>query len=1117
MPFQGYVRFPTIHQDSIVFVAEDDLWLINSSGGRAERLTAGVAEVKTPWFSPDGKQLAFVGKAEGTEEVYLMPELGDEAQRLTFQASPCHVAGWTPGGENILFASSVEHFDYDGWTLSILSPRGGLPVPQPYGMANAIAFGPQGGVVIGRNIGEPARWKRYRGGRTGRLWCDMNGSGEFRQLVHLEGNLAAPCWIGERIYFISDHEGIGNIYSCTPTGEDVRRHTGHEDFYVRNLNSDGSRIVYHAGGDLYLFDPANDQNRRVEVSLPSTRTQRSRKFTSASRHLDTYAVHPQGYAVAITTRGKAFSMTNWEGPVLQHGEADGVRYRHLTWLNDGKRLLAVHDADGQEGLIVFPGDGSEDPRTYPELDLGLVETLAVSPTEDKIALSNHRHELLVVDLETGSSQTLDRSLYASIRGFSWSPDGKWLAYGFAMGEHRSAIKLCRLESGETFFATEPVLEDEAPAFDPDGKYLYFIGKRLFNPTFDTLQFDLHFSRGEKPYAIMLRRDLRSPFIPEPKTGTEKDETPKKSANENNGAQAASSDENTSEETRQDEGSSDAAKDDELLIDLEGISERVVPFPVPEGIYGRLAGLKGKVLFLSYAPESAQQTPSQPRGKIECYDFDTFKVEWSIEGVSRFSISRDAKTLIYNKSQRLRVLKASEKPKDNSERASRESGWIDLERVKVSVQPAAEWRQMFAEAWRLQREYFWTADMSGVDWPAIYAQYAPLVERVGSRAELSDLFWELQGELGTSHAYEHSGDYRQPPYYTQGTLAVDWQYDRQTSRYRLAHIVKGDVSDPQATSPLRSPGLNVQVGDAVLAINGQRLHEFLPPQALLVNQANQEVQLTIEEAESKDIRTITVKTLWPSQERRARYREWVETNRALVHELSGGRLGYIHIPDMGPHGYAEFHRGYLAEFEAQGLVVDVRWNGGGNISGLLLEKLARHRLAYRFSRWQHPQPYPSESPVGPMVALTNEHAGSDGDKFSHSFKLMGLGPLIGTRTWGGVVGYRHHRHLVDGTSTTQPGSANWFKDVGWKLENYGTDPDIEVEITPQDYVNKRDPQLVRAIEECLKQIETYPVLHPEPGERPRTARNIRSVADDDPSKAGIIAAIEVARRAGLNLE
>ena len=1091
MPFQGYVRFPTIHQDSIVFVAEDDLWLVESGGGRAERLTAGVAEVKTPWLAPDGKRLAFVGEAEGTEEVYLMPDLGDEATRLTFQSTSCSVAGWSPDGERILFASSAGQFESDAYFLYAIGPQGGLPDLLPYGRANAVSYGPRGEVVIGRNIEEPAYWKRYRGGKTGRLWCDISGNGQFQPLLQLAGNLASPCWIDERIYFLSDHEGIGNIYSCTPTGEDLRRHTAHEDFYARNLSSDGRRIVYHAGGDLYLFDPASDQSRRVEVTLPSTRTQRNRKFVVASHHLDTWTLHPQGYAVAVTTRGKAFSMANWEGPVLQHGEPDGVRYRHLNWLNDGKRLVAIHDADGQEGLIVFNPEEAGEAKTFPEVNVGIVLHLEVSPTEDKVALSNHRQELMVVDLETGEARVLDKSLHSTIRGFAWAPDGKWLAYGFSFNPQQSAIKLCNLESGETTFATEPVLQDRDPAFDPDGKYLYFIGKRLFNPVYDNLQYlDLSFPRGEKPYAIMLRRDLRSPFIPEPKAPTEKEESAKKASGETNGtgpSEASEKDENGKKENGNGNGNEQGKKPD-LVIDLDGITERVVPFPVAEGRYVNIAGIKGKVLFQSYNPDSGSQPPDssfQPRGKIECYDFETYKVEWSIDGVSSFAISRDAKTLIYRKFHSLRVLKASEKPKDNSERASRESGWLDLDRIKVSVQPAAEWRQMFAEAWRLQREYFWTEDMSGVDWQGVYEQYAPLVERVGSRAELSDLFWELQGELGTSHAYEGAGDYRRHPHYRQGSLAVDWTYDMDQKRYRISHIVKGDVSDPRATSPLNSPGLNVQVGDAVLAINGQRLGPGQPPQALLVNYANQEVQLTIEAAESKEVRTITVKAL--ASERQARYREWVEHNRALVHERSDGRVGYIHIPDMGSSGFAEFHRSYLAEHNADGLIIDVRWNHGGSVSGLLLERLARPRLAYRFSRWRQPQAYPYESPAGPMVALTNEHAASDGDKFSHSFKLMGLGPLIGTRTWGGVIGISYYHPLVDGTRTTQPTSANWFKDVGWNLENYGTEPDIEVEIAPQDYVNGRDPQLERAIDECLKLIENYPVLRPEPGERPRTAR------------------------------
>jgi tricorn protease len=1088
MATQGYVRFPTIHQDRIIFVSEDDLWLVSSEGGRAERLTAGVGEVSYPHFSPDGELLAFVGREEGPSEVYVMPSAGGVAQRLTFQSASCRVAGWTPDGDNILYASNAGQPHYGNNAIFAINSRGGQSHLVPVGMANAISYGPQVGIVLGRNIQEPARWKRYRGGTTGHLWCDPTGSGIFQRLLRLNGNIANPCWVGDRIYFLSDHEGVGNIYSCTPLGEDIRRHTDHNDFYARNLSSDGQRLVYHTGADLYLFDPSAGRAQQLDVVLPSIRTQRNRKFVSAGSYLDNFALHPKGYAVALTTRGKAFTLGNWEGPVLQHGEPDGVRYRFLQWLNDGKRLVAINDATGQENVVVFNPDDASEPLTFSGIEFGRTTDLAVSHTDDVIAIANHRNELLVLDLEANTSRIIDRSDYGQMRGIAWSPDGRWLAYGFRSTTQKTAIKLCNLESGQTHFVTEPTLRDVSPAFDPDGKYLYFLGYRTFNPVYDNLQFDMSFPRGVKPYVITLQRDLRSPFIPEPKAPADKEkEKEQEEVSDEKQEEKEAEDSSQTVEKDKKEGSKRPAP---VIIDLEGITARAIPFPVAEGIFTSIRGIKGKALLLSFPIEGTIHQPGEnhePRGHIDSYDFEGQKTESLMDGVNEFDISRDCRTLIYRSRKRLRVFKAGDKaPKgDNGDRPSRESGWLDLSRVKVSVQPASEWKQMFAEAWRLQREHFWSEDMSGIDWDAIYKQYAPLVERVSSRSELSDLFWELQGELGTSHAYEGGGEYRQRPHYQQGFLGVDWSFDAENDRFRIDHIVLGDPFDRKATSPLTSPGLNVHEGDAVLAINGQRIGANRSPQELLVNQADNEVQLAIEDLNTKETRVITVKAL--SDEHAARYREWVDSNHRIVHEKSQGRVGYIHIPNMMGSGFAEFHRSYLTEYDYPGLLIDVRHNGGGHVSGLLLEKLARRRIGYDFPRWGQPAPYPEESPRGPMVALTDEHSGSDGDIFSHSFKLMGLGPLIGKRTWGGVIGINPQHTLVDGTMTTQPEYAFWFKDVGWNVENYGTDPDIEVDIAPQDYVNNVDPQLDRAIAEALRMIEEIPALEPKPEERPRRGR------------------------------
>lgn len=834
MPSQGYVRFPTIFHDHIVFVSEDDLWSVSSAGGRAARLTAGVAEVRYPRFSPDGAWLAFVGREEGPSEVYAMPTAGGPAQRLTFHSGSCRVLGWSATGEEILYASNAGQFSTRFEVIYTVKLSGGISHELPFGMANAIAYSKDGAVVLGRTQREFSHWKRYRGGTAGHLWCDQHGDGVFKRLLQLEGNIADPCWVGERIYFLSDHDGIGNVYSCTPDGEDLQQHTEHADFYARHLATDGQRLVYHSGADLYLLDPnATESSRRLEVELPSTLTQRSRKFVSASSYLDTYALHPQGYAVALTTRGKAFTLGNWEGPVLQHGERDGVRYRFLEWLNDGKRLVAVHDAPEREALIVFDPASAAEPKVLADIEFGRASNLSVSPTDDKVAITNHRNELIVVDLQAGESRVIDHSDAGAIRGIAWSPDGRWLAYSFALSAYKAAIKLCELESGETHQVTEPILEDINPAFDPDGKYLYFLGYRVFNPVHDNLHFDLSFPRGVKPYAILLRRDQRSPFIPEPRSPEEKDkdkeeDSTKKPQGEEDAAREGAAENND----KKDENDKKPAS---LVIDLDGIAERVLPFPVGEGRYRAIAGIKGKALFLSFPLEGTLHDPasaSDHRGSVDVYDFESYKTERLLEGVSGLDLARDSKTLIYRSHHRLRVLKAGEKPKtDNGDRPSRENGWLDLNRVKVSVQPLAEWKQMFAEAWRLQREQFWTEDMSGIDWDAVYAQYAPLIERISSRAELSDLLWELQGELGTSHAYEMGGEYRHGPHYRQGSLGVDWTYDSEHERYRIARIVKGDPSDSQATSPLTGPGLRVAVGDAVLAINGQRADASRSPQEL----------------------------------------------------------------------------------------------------------------------------------------------------------------------------------------------------------------------------------------------------------------------------------------------
>lgn len=1073
----GYFRFPTIHDETIIFVCEDDLWTVSISGGVARRLTSNLGEVSHPYLSPDGEHVAFVGSEEGHAEIYVMSAQGGKAKRLTFMGGTVvTTAGWTKDNQ-IIFVNNAEHWYLRSTFLYTVDLDGNSPIKLDYGPARSIDFGPQGGILLGRNHDDPARWKRYRGGTTGQIWVDLEGNGEFtRILSDLKTNLTSPMWLANgdgtgRIYLISDHEGISNLYSCEPDGKDLQRHCEHTDFYVRNANTDGSRIVYHAGGELYTYDLKTKQVSHVPVEFHSPRVQRNRKFVSSSKYLENWDLHPKGHSLVVESRGQVFSFANWEGAVkgpIQPNQDDGataVRVRLAQWLNDGQRIVAITDRGGEESFAILTAAGGTDPVILEDLDIGRPDRVLVNPKKDQLVFSNNRYEIYFLDLDSRELKKIDKGVSFPIAGFSWSPDGAWIAYSVSISLQRMALKLWNVSTGESTLLTDPVLRDVAPSFDPQGKYLFFLSYRQFNPVYDSLQFDLGFPYGMRPYLITLQKDLPTPFLTHlPEEKNDKDQEDEKEKK-------------------------DEKEEKPVQIDLDGISERVLAFPLPDGQYGRIMGSKdGKPIYTRYPVEGELggnifDTTPQAKGSLYFYNFEDQKEEKLADNVTNFQLGRDAETLVYRSKYKLRVLKAGEKPDDNSgDTPNKKTGWIDLSRVKVSIEPGTEWRQMFREAWRLQRDNFWTADLSQVDWIAVHDRYLPLVDRIASRSEFSDLMWEMQGELGTSHAYEFGGDYRPAPQYGIGYLGARYRYDPHTNSWEIINILKGDSWDSQSDSPLNATGVNIQVGDRLLAVNGVRLNKKSSPTAALVNLAGQEVLLTVHSSQTQENRSVTVKTL--RSEAPVMYRQWVDQNRAFVHQMTAGRVGYIHIPDMSAAGYAEFHRGFLAEVDREALIIDERYNRGGHVSGLLIQKLARRRVGFSIDRWgDEAAPYPEETMTGPMVSLVNEWAGSDGDIFAHAFKLFGLGPVIGMRTWGGVVGIWPRHLLVDGTITTQPQFAFYFDDVGWGVENYGTDPDIEIDITPQDHIKGQDPQLNKAVEQILKALEDNPPSKPDFSERP----------------------------------
>lgn len=1010
---KGYYLFPDIHGDEIVFVTEDDLWRYR--GGAGQRLTSDFGVVIRPKFSPDGKWIAFTRLQQTdqgtTADVYVIPAEGGEPRRLTYFGTPfTRVVGWTPDGRVLAYSDYKTPFPQ--WRELYAIALDGTYERLNLGPATALVYGDGGVVVLGRNNYELPHWKRYRGGARGVLWISRDGGKTFAKFLDLPGNITSPMIVGGRVFFVSDHEGVGNLYSVDLSGGDLRRHTNFTDFYVRNASSDGRRIVFQVAGDIWLYDPAADKLERLDIDLPLSRKAKMAKFVDPLKYLEYFAL-ASGERLAVITRGQAFLVPSWEGAVVQLGErGGGVRYKHVA--TDGEKI-AVATYDG--AVEVYSIDGRIVKRLEP--GVGLVEALALKGS--KIALANHRGELWILDLESGAASLVDRSEYGLITEMAWHPSGRWLAYAKPSGVYAQNIRLLDATTGKAYDVTSPTAYDYSPAFDPHGRYLYFLSRRALNPALDPVQFVYSFAKHSKPYLVVLRKDDSSPFV---------------------------------EYKRREERVED--------IDVEGIERRVEPIPVEEGLYAAVVGLKGgKVAWLKYDVEGALRyylwSAQERRGAVEVYDLETKMREQLISGVSAMKASPDGKYLLVKEENRLRLIDIEKKPDVQSREPGRKSGVLDMGRVKVFVEPEKEWRQMLREAWLLMRENYWKGDMNGVDWDAVYKKYEPLLERVGTRYELSDVINEMQGELGTSHAYEIVPDFEVDKPYLIGGLGAEYRWDGKC--WRIVKIFAGDPSYENEKSPLLAPGVDVREGDCLVSIAGVRLGPGAPPEYALLNRPSDVVAIEVERG--GEVRTYVVRTV--RDEKYLIYRQWVEENRRKVREATLGRVGYIHIPDMGPGGYAEFFKSLNAEGDKEAFVIDVRYNRGGHTSGMLVPRICVGVFGKFLTRYFKPFPYPELVLPKKLVLVTNEHAGSDGDIFTYDFKHLGLGPVVGKRTWGGTVGIDTRYKLVDGTIITQPKYAFWGEGVGTGIEGYGVGPDIEVEIAPQDYREGKDPQLEKALE------------------------------------------------------
>ncbi|MFH8340611.1 S41 family peptidase [Streptomyces sp. AM6-12] len=1044
--------------DLVTFTAEDDVWLAPLDGGRAWRASADNIPVNHPRISPDGTTLAWTSTRDGAPEVHVAPLDGGPAKRLTYWGSwQTRVLGWTPEGHVLALSTTGQPSRRRTWARAV-PLDGGPATTLPYGPVGDVAHGPHT-VLLSAPMGrEAAWWKRYRGGTAGKLWIDRDGNGEFTRLhEELDGNIEYPFWVGDRLAFLSDHEGTGALYSSRADASDLRRHTPLDTFYARHAATDGTRVVYSSAGRLWLLDDLDGAApRALDIRLGGPRVDLQPFQVDASRWFGPAAPDHTARGSAVAVRGTVHWVTHRSGPVRALAAEPGVRTRlPRTFRADGEEWVVwVTDAEGEDALEFAPATGpalGATPRRLAAGRLGRVLELAMAPDGSRAAVAAHDGRLLLVERETGEVREVDHSEDGDVRDLTFSPDSAWLAWTHPGPRPLSQLRLAHTTDLTVSEATPLRFQDHAPAFTLDGKHLAFLSNRSFDPVYDEHAFDLAFVGGTRPYLITLAATTPSPFGPQrhgrPFETSDKGETP------------------------------DSEGVPSTRIDLDGLADRIVPFPVESARYGHLRAAKDGVLWLRHPLHgvlgTTRATPDEPypHTELERYDLAQQRLEHLAADADHFEVSGDGKRVLLWTDGKLKVV-----PSDRRASADEDSDChitVDLGRIRQTVDPAAEWRQMYDENGRLMRDNFWRPDLGGVDWDGVLDRYRPLLDRLATHDDLVDLLWEVHGELGTSHAYvSPRGGYGDGP--RQGLLGADISRHEDGS-WRVDRILPSETSDPEARSPLAAPGVAVRPQDAILAVAGHPVDPLTGPGPLLTGTAGRPVELTVSPAAGGDPRHVVVIPL--ADEEPLRYHAWVADRRAHVHERSGGRLGYLHVPDMQAPGWAQIHRDLRVEVAREGLIVDVRENRGGHTSQLVVEILARRIVGWDLPRGGRAFSYPMYAPRGPVVAVANEFSGSDGDIVNAAIKALGIGPVVGTRTWGGVIGIDSRYRLVDGTLVTQPKYAMWLDGPGWTVENHGVDPDVEVVHTPQDWAAGRDPQLDEAIRLALESLESVPAKTP----------------------------------------
>lgn len=1033
------LRQPTISNTHIAFVYANDLWIVGKDGGDAKRLTSNEGQESLPHFSPDGKWIAFTGQYDGNTDVYLIPTEGGQPQRLTWHPGADNVTGWAPDGESVLFASSREAVPTQESKIYKINYKGGMEEALEIPRAVAGEISEDGKYIAYQQIGFwDAEWRNYRGGQAKPIWIVDLKNYSLKMTPQTDNERHTdPVWLNNVVYFLSERDYANNVWSYNPATNELKQQTFHSDFDAKSLDAGGGVIVYEQGGYLNILNPANGNTKRLTINVRGDfHWARERWEEVKPTSLTNASLSPTGQRALFEYRGEVFTVPKEKGDWRNITRNSAAADRSPVWSPDGKKIAWFSDASGEYQLMIGDQEGLEKPKVISIDKPTFFFKPAWSPDSKYLAFTDTDYVLWFTDVNSGITKKIDSDRYAHPNRTLnpvWSPDSKWIAYARLLDNHYKVIKAYNIETAQSVQLTDAMADAISPVWDANGKYLYFLASTnyaLNSGWLDMSSYDRPLTRAL--YLIVLNKEDVSPLAPRSDDEREKPKEEKKDGTPL------------------------------VKIDIDGIANRILAVDIPQRNYASLYPASDGYLFYS------EIVANQQGQTLHRYNFKDRKTEVYLTPVNDVTVSHDRKSLLYRSNATWGILGTGDSNKKIGD------GKLEtLSSMKLKINPMEEWKQIFREGWRYQRDFLYVSNVHGAPWTDVYKWYSPWIDHVRHRTDLNYVVDILGGEVAVGHSYTSGGDFPNVDNVPVGLLGADFEI--QNGLYRFKKMYLGESWNPDIKSPLREPGVNITAGDYLLEVNGQSLSTSVNLYKYFEATANRQIKIKVNNKPSAEgARTVTVVPV--ENENQLRNIDWVESNRRKVNELSKGQLAYVYIPNTGNPGYTSFNRYYFAQQDKKGAIIDERNNGGGSAADYMVDIMARDLHGYFNSRTEGHLPLrvPHAAIYGPKVMLINERAGSGGDLLPYLFNKMKIGPLVGTKTWGGLVGTWDTPLFVDGGRMVAPRGGFYDVNGQWAVEGVGISPDIEVQQTPADVMKGRDPQLEKAVDEALKLLKTQAV-------------------------------------------